>query len=459
VYTYKGSYGTEDRGFYAYKSDEVLSVTDKKIILKPKYTYSDGVHTFWLMHCNNRTTDGSCTGGWGTVRKKITISNPSPETNCTEATKRWKISAIKPNYTDGKVGFTIDGNFPNSRDCLRRQLAGRGFSAVYTFKGSYGTEPRGYYAYKTDQVQSVTDTRIILKPRYTYSEGTHTFWVLYCTGNATNGVCKGSSGAKASTVKISKQSDKDSAQVDLTVGKTGTEGVENTSAGFSVRVCNQGQGSSNGKYKLEVINNTNTSKKYRTSGSWDVPAPGRCGSVISFDSYPCGRLGIDCDGSYDITVKVDPEDNISETNENNNTKQFSHASDPGGCKSNSDCSGNTPVCDAEKNTCVECTSNGDCKSGERCNVSLGKCEQGQTDCTTKQYGDANCDGKYDLSNDFMEWRAEFRASATDESHTNDADGDGDNWDADFDDDGGVRISDFSIWRSSFQKVQRGTPVP
>jgi hypothetical protein len=62
--------------------------------------------------------------------------------------------------------------------------------------------------------------------------------------------------------------------------------------------------------------------------------------------------------------------------------------------------------------------------------------------------------------DFNEWRVEYRALVTEDpdSHTNDADGIGDKWDADFNEDGRVRLTDFVIWRSTFQKVQRGTPV-
>lgn len=80
-------------------------------------------------------------------------------------------------------------------------------------------------------------------------------------------------------------------------------------------------------------------------------------------------------------------------------------------------------------------------------------------CDTKQYGDANCDGAYDLTNDFSEWRAEFEAVNTGRSHSNDADNDENEWDTDFNGDRTISLADFNIWRNTFQQVQKGTPEP
>jgi hypothetical protein len=59
--------------------------------------------------------------------------------------------------------------------------------------------------------------------------------------------------------------------------------------------------------------------------------------------------------------------------------------------------------------------------------------------------------------DFNEWRVEYRALVTEDpaSHTNDADGLADKWDANFDGqnnastDYPVDLTDFNIWRSTY----------
>lgn len=98
-----------------------------------------------------------------------------------------------------------------------------------------------------------------------------------------------------------------------------------------------------------------------------------------------------------------------------------------------------------------------CQENEPCPTSeTGFCFKKDTTCPLKSQGDANCDGDISLT-DFNEWRVEFRALVNEEpdTHTKDADGDGNKWDANFDGKENANtkypsdLTDFSIWRDTY----------
>lgn len=75
----------------------------------------------------------------------------------------------------------------------------------------------------------------------------------------------------------------------------------------------------------------------------------------------------------------------------------------------------------------------------------------------KERGDVNCDGNTDRD-DFDEWRAEFVAfnsllGQTPSIETNDRDGSGNVWDANFNDDAVIDLEDFEIWRRNVSDAE------
>jgi hypothetical protein len=128
------------------------------------------------------------------------------------------------------------------------------------------------------------------------------------------------------------------------------------------------------------------------------------------------------------------------------------------CQVDTDCTG---VCGSNYRCMIAAV---DCLPGQVCPTQgPGSCEPinaltptSVPLCQTKPEGDADCDGDIDLT-DFNEWRVEYRALVTEDpaSHTNDADGLADKWDANFDGqnnastDYPVDLTDFNIWRSTY----------
>lgn len=134
-------------------------------------------------------------------------TSPTPtnimSTNCDTYTPSWNVTSITPEATGGGYyRIYVNGYFPASYHCSRQSLGGGGMSAVYVFKGSYGVEEKSYYKYVPAQVESMSDTQIVLGPTSTYTSGYHTMWVIYCSGSATAGACSGGSGSRITGFNI-----------------------------------------------------------------------------------------------------------------------------------------------------------------------------------------------------------------------------------------------------------------
>jgi hypothetical protein len=130
-------------------------------------------------------------------------TNSTVLANCPAVVSSWKIDSVTPVYTNGKVGLSIKGSFPDIENCGRQKMGTAGFSMVYIFKGSYGVEEKSYYAYKKDEVTSFSSSEIILAPINTFTDGTN--WnvaLFYCGQPASAGACSGSSASISKQVAV-----------------------------------------------------------------------------------------------------------------------------------------------------------------------------------------------------------------------------------------------------------------
>lgn len=78
VYVYKGSYGVEEKSYYATDSTQIESYDESKIILKPIFVYTDGSNwVFTIWYCfGTDISGGKCLIGSNALHKIISITNP-----------------------------------------------------------------------------------------------------------------------------------------------------------------------------------------------------------------------------------------------------------------------------------------------------------------------------------------------------------------------------------------------
>lgn len=134
---------------------------------------------------------GAIMGLSGTVRAQGPTPTPTP-VNCASYVNQWRIDNLYASLdANGNYGFELVGNFPQMANCGRKKPnpTSGDYSLVYVYKGTYGTEDKGYYIHTSTQIPSFTDTKVKVGNIYKYSNGGYTAWLLHCTGQAIRGVC------------------------------------------------------------------------------------------------------------------------------------------------------------------------------------------------------------------------------------------------------------------------------
>jgi len=120
---------------------------------------------------------------------------PTPGANCNPA-NQWVIYSITPQLTStGLYRLTVDGYFPSSYHCARATNNGNTAAGMSTVWVWGGLGEKSYYRQNSTEVESLSDTRIVLGPQ-SYAIGSS--WrldVLFCTGPSTAGNCPGGSGS------------------------------------------------------------------------------------------------------------------------------------------------------------------------------------------------------------------------------------------------------------------------
>ena len=120
------------------------------------------------------------------------IPTPTPDlslepADCNSFVSLWRIDGIEPDYINGKVGFVIRGSFPHIEQCGRRT-----WSLVYFYKGNWGDwdfEEKSYYYEHENEIERISETEIILKPAFSFTDGDWSMWLLNCSGTRTVGNC------------------------------------------------------------------------------------------------------------------------------------------------------------------------------------------------------------------------------------------------------------------------------
>lgn len=304
VYVFKGTYGVEEKSYYAYNKNEITSFNSSEIVMAPIYTYSNG--TNWsvsLFYCSQPASAGACSSGSSSISRVTTVQNPLTCPVNDPAIPIASGLAIKEGTQNGS-----SGGWP-----LYEVTAGNA-SVVWNANASFP-----YYYVRIDDLSDgeacsgkrdhcppVPQTQTANSFSYTFEEGkTYKIWV----NNANK--C-GSWGPSpiiyVKTLPVPKP--------DLVV-----EDITRDQSVYKVTYCNRGQGLSSAKLAIRFQNTTNQ-KTFDTQATLSVPTPGQC---LETGGITCALIGSNCTDDVQLTATADGTGVVPESNETNNSFSKSFA--------------------------------------------------------------------------------------------------------------------------------------
>lgn len=418
--------------------------------------------------------------------------------NCPAVVSSWKIDSVTPTYTNGKVGLSIKGSFPDIENCGRQKMGASGFSMVYIFKGSYGVEEKSYYAYNKNEITSFNSSEVVLAPINAFSNGTN--WnvaLFYCGQPASAGACTGSSASVSKTVTVQNPlacpvSD---ASIPVASGLAIKEGKQNGSSGgwplyevtagnatvvwnantdypyYYVRIddLSDGEACTGKRDYCPPVPQTQTATSYSYTfeegntykvwvnnankcGSWGsnpiiyvkvlpVPQPDLVVEDITRDQAVykvkyCNR------GQGSSSARISMRLQNTTTQKTLDTPASLTVPAPGQCLETGgiNCSIIGSNCTDEVQLTATADGTGIVPESNETNNSFSKSfAKPVPACPKKSQGDANCDGVID-SADYVIWRKKYLNETIDPK-----------FNPDFDKNGSVNLIDLEIWRTSQYK--------